>query len=134
MEKTLLGCYSAGASLDSAGKCQTQPQSMWVLHPCPQLTVGTDSTPTPRDLLPGGTYRSAGPWHEGKEEVFGGRQWQQHWYSAQEIPHVLGMRNALCQALEATVLSVKMFWLMILTRGFTQLDPSAPFPNHFHAF
>lgn len=28
-----------------------------------------------------------------------------------------------------TVLTVKVFWLVILTCGFTQLDPSAPLPN-----
>lgn len=48
------------------------------LSPCgcctPVHNLGTNSMPTHRDSLPGGTYRSAGPWHEGKEEVFGGRQ------------------------------------------------------------
>lgn len=94
----------------------------------PIHSLGTDSIPTSKDSLPGGTYRNAGPWHEGKE---GGCN-SSTGISVQEIPHVLGMRNALCQALGGTVLAVKVFWLVIPTRGFTRTRGSfSPIPKPF---
>lgn len=95
MEKkgSLSGCHSAGAPLGSAGEGQAQ------LSPCgccaPGHSLGTDSVPTPEWHL---QECRALAGREGGRRLEGGSD-SSTGISAQEIPHVLGMRNALCQAL-----------------------------------
>lgn len=136
-KRPLSGRYGAGASPDStAVRAKRSPSPRGC---CARVhSPGPGSIPAPGDRsLPGGTRRNAGPRRGGRQR---GVSREAVTAALAFLPrrcfHAPGRRNAPCQALGATALPVTARVLAggTVSRGSARSAPSAPFPNHFHAF